>query len=245
MFDRTTSPDTDSAISSPESECGVTRCGSQDGTTLDLFGRDHAPASRSAPPANEAEPMTNDTSGQNGFDLSMNVDRPSFSENKSLAATCLDRQCKECDNVKPLSAFAPHNKGGHRRVCRDCANRKVRELKPWRSDAKRAYMRARRNRARGFALCNDARRRAKEKGLPFDLDPREIQTRINAGVCEMTGIAFDLSTPKGWNAPSLDQIVPRAGYTKENTRVVLYALNTMANDWGLDIVKRIVAALKR
>jgi hypothetical protein len=66
MFDRTTSPDTDSAISSPESECGVTRCGSQDGTTLDLFGRDHAPASRSAPQEKATGTRTSATYGRIG-----------------------------------------------------------------------------------------------------------------------------------------------------------------------------------
>jgi hypothetical protein len=62
--------------------------------------------------------------------------------------------------------------------------------------------------------------------LAFSLNWRDIQEQIDVGCCEVTGIPFDLTTPKAWNAPSLDQIVAGGGYTQENTRVVLYALNT-------------------
>jgi hypothetical protein len=81
---------------------------------------------------------------------------------------------------------------------------------------------------RGHALVNVAKYRAKKRGLPFDLDAENIQARIAAGFCELTGIPFTLNAPRAWNAPSLDRIDSKKGYTQENTRVVLYALNVMA-----------------
>lgn len=93
-------------------------------------------------------------------------------------------------------------------------------------------------------MVNDARSRAKAKDLECSLDWRDIQQRIEAGACEVSGIEFDLTAPKAWNAPSLDRIIPQQGYTPENTRVVLYAVNTMANDWGLERALEIAAAIK-
>jgi len=137
-----------------------------------------------------------------------------------------------------------HNKGGLRGECRDCENLHVRQTKPWTSERKRAYQAKRRETHRGSALVNDAKRRAMDKGIPFDLDWRDIQERIDAGFCEVTGLPFSLLEPKSWDAPSLDQIIPSAGYTKENTRVVLYALNTMANTWGEDLILKIADAIR-
>ena len=51
-------------------------------------------------------------------------------------------------------------------------------------------------------------------------------------MCQATGIAFDLTTNRGWNTPSLDQTQAGAGYTLENTRVVLFGLNAACGTWG-------------
>jgi hypothetical protein len=59
----------------------------------------------------------------------------------------------------------------------------------------------------------------------------------------LSGIAFGLSEPRAWNAPSLDRIDSTKGYTRENTRVVLYALNVMANTWGPERILEIASAI--
>jgi hypothetical protein len=69
-------------ISSPESEGGPTPSGSPDGTTLDLFGQEAAPANPSAPPAKGRRPMTSATSGPTGSGLSALHDRQSSLANK-------------------------------------------------------------------------------------------------------------------------------------------------------------------
>ena len=63
--DRTTCADTTNAISSPESEDGVTRSDLPVGMIRDLFGQAPAPASPSASPASGGAMRMSGTSGQN------------------------------------------------------------------------------------------------------------------------------------------------------------------------------------
>lgn len=187
----------------------------------------------------------NATSGLLGLSLSRPADHLSFSGNKSPAPMSSERLCKGCGSVKLLTAFRKHNRGGRRWTCRSCENKWVRTTKPWNSDAKRTYQRHVYQTRRGMRLVCDAKLRAKKKNLPFSIDWRDIQTRIERGLCEVTGLPFDLNARKTWNAPSLDQIVPGGGYTPENVRVVLYAVNVMASNWGLEMILKMAAAIQK
>lgn len=189
--------------------------------------------------------MTSDIFGQSGSSSSEPADPQSSSASKSLAAASSGlRVCRGCGGQKPLEMFRLQRQ--YRRwTCRPCENSWVRTTKPWTSDAKRIYQRTVRLKKRGLVLTSDAKQRAKTKGLTFSIDWRDIQARIEAGACEVTGLPFDLlAAPKAWNAPSLDQIVPGAGYTPENTRVVLYAFNTMASTWGVPTILMIADAIR-
>lgn len=88
---------------------------------------------------------------------------------------------------------------------------------------------------RAIQMLIGARKRAKDKGIPFDLTPEWLEPKIDAGVCEMTGISFDMGKPpegKVTNpyAPSIDQIIPSAGYTMDNCRLVTWAYNKDKGD---------------
>jgi len=63
MSSRTTSEDSTSATSSPESADGATHSGSPGGPMTDLFGQEVAPASRSAPPASSVAQKMSATYG--------------------------------------------------------------------------------------------------------------------------------------------------------------------------------------
>ncbi|HEV3236800.1 MAG TPA: hypothetical protein VGZ25_07410 [Gemmataceae bacterium] len=98
-------------------------------------------------------------------------------------------------------------------------------------------------------LVTLAKFRAKKKRIEFNLDRWEteaIQGVIDAGVCELTGIPFNLDGGKTWDSPSLDRIDSTKGYTLNNVRVVLYCVNVMANLWGenkiIEISNAIMAA---
>lgn len=188
----------------------------------------------------------NDTFGPNISGSSSHADPLSCSENKSHHPSLSEnRVCRGCQGAQPIDNFRQHNKGGRRWTCRSCENGWVRTTKPWSSRAKKEYQKRVRLERRGLSLVSDAKRRAKTKGIPFDLDWRDIQRRLDLGKCEITSLPFDLMSPKAWNAPSLDQIRPGAGYTKENTRVVLYSLNVMLGTWGVEIMLKVADAARR
>lgn len=75
-------------------------------------------------------------------------------------------------------------------------------------------------------------RRAKDKGLPCDLTHEWAQARWT-GRCELSGVPFRVGErgngPKFF-AASIDQIRPKGGYTKTNSRFVLWCVNAFKYD---------------
>lgn len=101
-------------------------------------------------------------------------------------------------------------------------------------EAARRYSLTPRGRASG--LLAHSRTRARKGGLPHELDLDWVAGKIAAGRCEATGIPFVLEhTGRGRPhpfTPSLDQHRAGRGYTKRNTRVVVWAYNRAKSDWG-------------
>jgi hypothetical protein len=76
------------------------------------------------------------------------------------------------------------------------------------------------------------RMRAKKKGIVCELTKEWLQARLDAGVCELTGLPF---TPQGLLAPampSVDRKDSSKGYTPDNCRLICWALNAAFNNWG-------------
>ena len=77
------------------------------------------------------------------------------------------------------------------------------------------------------------RKSAKEDGVPFDLDKEWFDIRIGAGVCEMSGLPFNLeANGRHPYAPSVDRIIPGGPYTKDNCRLILWWLNRAMSNLG-------------
>lgn len=97
-----------------------------------------------------------------------------------------------------------------------------------------AYQRKYRKKHRARDLVRHARLRAQKKQLAFDLSDHldEIQERISKGFCEVTGLPLNLDGGRTWDSPSLDRIVPSAGYVYRNIRIVCHAVNGAMGDWG-------------
>ncbi len=240
---------THSATSSPESADGARPCTSLAGPMTDLFGQALAHASPSAPQASGVAATMSATYGLPLLDLFGHAVHQSFSESRSQVEQDSSglmvkvRTCRTCKTEQPYSEYYVNSKGGRRNSCKTCVQAAERLRKRSEPEAVSDRYKAWRLEKRGFALVNVAKNRAKTKGLPFNLDPQEVQKVIDSGKCQVTGIEFDLTEPRAWNAPSLDQIVPGAGYTKANVRVVLYALNVMANTWGHSKITQIASAI--
>lgn len=85
-------------------------------------------------------------------------------------------------------------------------------------------------------MLEQAKRRALKAELDFDLTVEWILERIDVGRCEATGIRFELEPrhpgqgPRSQASPSIDRVNPKAGYTKDNCRVVVWVYNRAKND---------------
>lgn len=94
-------------------------------------------------------------------------------------------------------------------------------------------------------MCKRARENAIQKGRKYDLTPELVLSRMldQNFRCAVTDIELQLPTKlrDPW-APSLDQIIPGAGYTPDNVRIVSMIVNTAMNGWGeqylLELIKR-------
>lgn len=91
-----------------------------------------------------------------------------------------------------------------------------------------------------------ARRRAIARHLPFDLDLNWAISTVEAQEfkCPLSGVPFFMECTAETNihpfSPSLDRIDPRKGYTTNNVRIVVYAINVMLMDWGVAVFERVV-----
>lgn len=81
-----------------------------------------------------------------------------------------------------------------------------------------------------------AKRRAKAKGLSFDLRPEDI---VIPELCPVLGIPLIRGGKARDNWPSLDRMVPALGYTRDNVRVISYRANRIKNDASADELARI------
>ena len=99
---------------------------------------------------------------------------------------------------------------------------------------------------RAQRLHGNAQKRAKANGWPApDFDSVWIEEKILAGVCEVTGIEFDLHTKTSASVhaknpwvPSLDRIDSQKPYLKDNVQVVVYMYNVCKAEFNhADVVQ--------
>lgn len=102
-------------------------------------------------------------------------------------------------------------------------------------------------------ICN-ARKRARDYGMPFDLDDHfeALAERFAPLMCEISGVPLDLkkanvktgSVRNPYRA-SIDRINSRKGYTFDNVRFICWGLNAAFSDWGEQALAPIAAAWVR
>ncbi len=176
------------------------------------------------------------------------------------------KACTNCGLWKELGEFNRHSKApdGLQWECKTCTREYNREWGKANRDktqiTQNRWRKANQERYKGYLrkyhkdnptsrLISNAKARAKEKGLAFDLNlyKSEIQSRVAMGLCETTGLPFnfDARGHMSWDSPSLDQIEAGGGYPYPNVRVVLWADNSARGDWGDDIADLVAIARLR
>lgn len=98
-------------------------------------------------------------------------------------------------------------------------------------------------------LLNGRSRDAKKKQIPFELTDEWARARWK-GCCELTGMPFAPPEKRvGYKnrnfSPSIDKIIPALGYTQDNSRFVLWAINSLKRDGTNEQMYAIAEALVR
>jgi hypothetical protein len=85
-------------------------------------------------------------------------------------------------------------------------------------------------------------KRAKEEGLPFDIDIEFLKS-IRTDHCPILGMELSWGTLGGQqatqNSPSLDKIIPEYGYIKGNVCIISNLANTVKQNVGYDVLYKI------
>lgn len=98
-------------------------------------------------------------------------------------------------------------------------------------------------------LAQGCHKRAKRNGWEFDLTTQWLEERAKKQLfrCAVTGVPFELKTASRRGrgkrnpfAPSIDRIDCTRGYTKDNVRLVIFAVNIMLADWGDGVLDRVL-----
>jgi len=134
--------------------------------------------------------------------------------------------------------------------CNTCHNKMKREV------AKRG----RRNKTVGStyhlaSMQKGARARAKKNNLPWDLSCNYLR-EIMTDTCPILGIKFELNKNgqkwgKGKNknnwqtSPSIDRIVPKKGYTKDNVIIISLMANSIKSQATPDQIQKVATFYKK
>lgn len=145
--------------------------------------------------------------------------------------------CTACGALKSFKEFhrnSSHHSGYHSlcKICRNDIERKYvdsgRRVEVQRINAKQRQL---------TSMLNSARRRAKQKGLPFDLDIEYLRS-IAPTHCPYSQVPlrWELQAGRGShgqpfpNSPSLDKLIPSKGYVKGNVAIVSHRANSIKRD---------------
>ena len=94
-----------------------------------------------------------------------------------------------------------------------------------------------------FFLFHGAKRRAKMKGLDFDIKIFDIKI---PEICPLLGIPLiKMGRKITDNSPSIDRINPKKGYIKSNIWVISYKANSVKNNCSLSELELLVINLRK
>lgn len=84
---------------------------------------------------------------------------------------------------------------------------------------------------RASKMVSEAKRRAQNVGLDFDLTTQFVIDLLSDKVCSVTGIPFDFQGIRAPFIPSIDRIDNAKGYVCNNIQLVVFAYNLAKDKW--------------
>ena len=121
-------------------------------------------------------------------------------------------------------------------------------MEKFRVNAKRSQLKSRESNRIGYALYK-AKRRAKEKKVPFDLSAEYLEEIFpKDNLCPVFGLSFEWGGGSDEasrdNSPSLDRIVPELGYVEGNVVWISNRANILKRDATWEELQRVAEWLR-
>lgn len=171
------------------------------------------------------------------------------------------KQCTQCLIHKELNEFYRNkkNKDGLRSNCKPCSNLQsskwVKNNKEKVKQTRLAYTslesvkiqrcklaKAWNRKSCESTLLTKAKKRAKEKNLPFNLTKTDI---FIPEICPALGIQLKVNDDKlGDCSPTLDRFIPELGYVVGNIVVISARANRIKNNASIDEIGKIFSWMK-
>jgi hypothetical protein len=161
-----------------------------------------------------------------------------------MDSTALERRCTKCQVMTPHSDFYTCDTCW----CKECRknDEKRRREDPYIA-ARLRHQYETDTKKRAAVIACRVRKRAKTQGVKCTLTAEWVRERLDRGVCEFSGLPFDLKKssrdPRNPYGPAVDRKIAGGDYSPENCRLVLIAVNTALLDWGDEPFLRIVRAV--
>lgn len=93
-----------------------------------------------------------------------------------------------------------------------------------------------------IGMFNQAKRRAKEQGVPFTITYDDI---VFPEFCPVFGVKLERGAGRpGPNSPSLDRIIPELGYVPGNVCVISHRANTIKNNATISELQQVIEYIK-
>ena len=93
-----------------------------------------------------------------------------------------------------------------------------------------------------MGMFHSSKKRAKKRGLPFDLTIEELEVPEK---CPVLGLDLKVGSSSSRDiSPSLDRIVPELGYVKGNIRVISLRANRLKSDASIEELEAILKYMK-
>lgn len=117
--------------------------------------------------------------------------------------------------------------------------------KQWRQENPekfKVYRKAWESKSPEYIMYHNAKRRAKEFGLVFELDWKLLKTPDK---CPVLGIPLCRGTKTSSEfSPSLDRLVPELGYTQDNVRIISSKANRIKSNSTVSDLEKIIHYMK-
>ena len=145
------------------------------------------------------------------------------------------KYCPSCKEVKHVSEFHRNvaRRSGIHCYCKPCQNAKnaARSLNRWENNDLRWV---------AGRIHSNTRISARRRGLIYELSPEWFLAKLEAGICELTGLPLGRYASRDPHVPSPDRLDNDIGYTDENTRVILWWINQAKNNWPEDVFQSLM-----